>query len=74
MFVCGRTEEMDVVRHDHIRANHPSICLALRFSQALMNRWIGRSSFPSPRTDRDKDDGCSIKKYEHSFRWTAALR
>jgi hypothetical protein len=74
MFGCRRTEEMDVVRHDHVRANHPSICLAPRLSQAFMNRRISQSSFPSPRTDRGKDDGCSVKKYEHSLRWMAALR
>src|SRR2546423_13092299 len=71
--VCWRTEEMNVIGHDHVRTDHPAIGLAPDFQQSLMHDEIRKVLFALSRTDGDENNRGLAKKDEDTFGWMTAL-
>jgi len=66
-------KEMDVIRHDDVSADHPSISFAPRFQQRIMNAGVRQLRFALSRADCDENDRCSIEENEYSLRWMTSL-
>jgi hypothetical protein len=67
-----RTEEMDVIGHDHVRADHPAIGLIPCLQQCVMNHGIRQIPLARPRTDCRKNDRRLTAKDEDAFGRMAA--
>lgn len=65
---------MNVVRHDHVCANHPPISLAPSFEQGAVYPGICESLLTVPGANSDENDCRSIEEDKDAFRWMASLR
>jgi hypothetical protein len=71
--ISWRTEEMHVVGHDHIGADHPAIGFPPRCQEGLVDSGICEILSSLPRTHSDKNDRRLTKKNEDAFCRMATL-
>jgi hypothetical protein len=71
--VFRRAKEMDVIGHNYIGADHPSVRFVPSFQQRVVNHCICQLSLPLSRADCDKDDRGPIAKDENAFRGVTPL-
>src|SRR5207237_9714510 len=71
--VCWRTEEMNVIGHDHVPTDEPAIGLAPHFHQRLMDDGICQVLFALLRTDGEENNCGLPKKDEDALSRVAAL-
>jgi hypothetical protein len=64
---------MNVIRHDDVSADHPSIGFAPCLKQRLLNHRIRELFLSLSRADRDKNDRGLIEEDENPFRWMTSL-
>src|SRR2546423_15152015 len=67
--VCWRTEEMNVIGHHHVGANHAPIGFVPCFQQSLMHEGIRKILFSLPGTDCDENNRRLAKKHKNAFSW-----
>jgi hypothetical protein len=72
-FIERRTEEVKMIRHDHVGTDHPPVSLAPCSQQGVMESGIRQALLPMLRTDRYKDDCCLAAKNENPFGWMFSL-
>ena len=68
IFVRRRAKEMNVIRHDDVGADHPSICCAPCFEQCVVDRRIRELLLALSRANCDKDDRRLTQEDEYAFR------
>jgi len=64
---------MDVIGHDHVRADHPAIGLVPCFQQTLMHDGIRETPFSLARTNCDENNRCLAKEDKDAFGWVTSL-
>jgi hypothetical protein len=66
--VRRRTKEVNVIRHDDVCADRPSIGCAPCVKQRIVNHRIRELHLSLSRADGDKSDRCLIEEDEYAFR------
>jgi len=73
ILVRRRTKKMNVIRHDDVSADHPSIGCAPCFHQCIVNGRIREQGLPLSRANRDENDRGPIEENEYASRGMMAL-
>jgi hypothetical protein len=71
--VCRRTKEVDVIRHDNVGADHPSIGLFPGSYQRVVHNCVRKILLAVSRTSRRENDRCPMKEDENAFGWVLSL-
>ena len=66
-------KEVNVIGHDDVSADHPSISFAPRFQQRIMNAGVRQLRFALSRADRDENDRSLTAEDENAFRGVMSL-
>ena len=68
-----RTKEMNVIRHDRISTDHPSIGLFPRVQQRAVYDCVCKVLLATAGTDRDENNRRLPQKNEHTLSWMPPL-